>query len=519
MATHQSRRRWGIAALSACALLLGTASAATAANDVLDPSSDLFVDFHSSTVEAAAGLTGQAQADALLLGSFPGSSWLTQGTPTEVQAEAHEIVTAAADQGQVPTLVAYNVPFRDCAQYSAGGATSQAEYEAWIDGLAAGIGDQEAVVILEPDGLGIIPWYTTIDGGLEWCQPVEADQATAAAERFAMLNHAVDVLTALPNTAVYLDGTHTGWLSVGDVTDRLIKAGVTRADGFFLNASNYQETEKLQKYGTWVSQCIQLDQESWFERQWCGSQYYPATPTDFSTWGLTDAAYDQAYADTGLTRDPAAMAHFVIDTSRNGQGPWTAPAGVYPSPEEWCNPLDRGLGLRPTTDTGDPLIDAYLWIKVPGESDGQCLRGTAGPQDPARGMVDPPAGGWFVEQAAELIAFAVPPVTRPTCEVSYTVHGTWPRGFNTQVWLKNTGTTTIDGWQLAFAFGGGQTVDHMWSASYEQVGQVVTASNLTWNATIRPGARTTFGFIGRTDGGPNPEPLLFLRNGAACTVA
>ncbi len=56
-------------------------------------------------------------------------------------------------------LVAYNIPFRDCAQFSAGGATSVAEYEAWIDGFAAGIGDQPAVVILEPDGLGIIPWY------------------------------------------------------------------------------------------------------------------------------------------------------------------------------------------------------------------------------------------------------------------------------------------------------------------------------------------------------------------------
>jgi len=68
--------------------------------------------------------------------------------------------------------------------------------------------------------------------------------------------------------------------------------------------------------------------------------------------------------------------HFVIDTSRNGLGPWT-PDAAYPDPQDWCNPPDRGLGLRPTTDTGDPLIDAYLWVKVPGESDGQRTRGTA----------------------------------------------------------------------------------------------------------------------------------------------
>ena len=170
----------------------------------------------------------------------------------------------------------------------------------------------------------------------------------------------------LPNVAVYLDGTHSNWLGVGDISDRLIKAGVERADGFFVNASNYVQTERLLKYSHWISDCVYLSQNSWWEPAWCASQYYPATPSDFSTWGLSDAAYDQAFADTGLTRDPAAQPHAVIDTSRNGQGPWTPPAGVYPDPEDWCNPPDRGLGAPPTTDTGDATIDAYLWIKVPG---------------------------------------------------------------------------------------------------------------------------------------------------------
>ena len=81
-----------------------------------------------------------------------------------MQAAAEEYVAAAADVGAMPVLVAYNLPFRDCAQYSAGGALDTAEYEAWIDGFAAGIGDRPATVILEPDGLGIIPHYTTFDG-------------------------------------------------------------------------------------------------------------------------------------------------------------------------------------------------------------------------------------------------------------------------------------------------------------------------------------------------------------------
>ncbi|MCW3842632.1 glycoside hydrolase family 6 protein [Micromonospora yasonensis] len=65
----------------------------------------------------------------------------------------------------------------------------------------------------------------------------------------------------------------------------------------------------------------------------------------------------------------------------------------WPDPQTWCNPPGRGLGLRPTTATGDPLADAFLWVKTPGQSDGQCDRGTGTGHDPARaGMADPAAG-------------------------------------------------------------------------------------------------------------------------------
>ena len=56
--------------------------------------------------------------------------------------------------------------------------------------------------------------------------------------------------------------------------------------------------------------------------------------------------------------------HFVIDTGRNGLGPTTD--------GQWCNPAGRAIGARPTTATGNALIDAFLWIKTPGESDGSC---------------------------------------------------------------------------------------------------------------------------------------------------
>jgi endoglucanase len=342
----------------------------------------------------------------------PQAVWLTGGSGPSFTGSVAEDVRQAAAKHTVPVLVAYNIPYRDCAQYSAGGATSVAGYEAWIDALAAGIGRHEAAVMLEPDSLGIIPWYTSNTGVREWCQPADADPATAAADRFTMLNYAVKRLETLPHTSVYLDGTHSAWLGVGDIADRLVHAGVARADGFFLNVSNYETTQRQLKFGDWIAKCVYYGTagpaaaRGHFEQ--CASQYYPADPNDFSTWVKTDAWYD---ANVGPV-SPRRLAHFVVDTSRNGQGPWTPPAGnTWTDPQTWCNPPGRGLGLRPTTRTGDPLADAFLWIKTPGQSDGQCDRGTGTGVDPARGnTADPAAGAWFPQQAIELVRYANPPL-------------------------------------------------------------------------------------------------------------
>jgi endoglucanase len=76
-----------------------------------------------------------------------------------------------------------------------------------------------------------------------------------------------------------------------------------------------------------------------------------------------------------------AGARFVIDTSRNGIGTTDA--------SDWCNAQDQGLGELPRTSPGPALLDAYLWIKRPGESDGTCNGG-------------PPAGGWWADYALGL---------------------------------------------------------------------------------------------------------------------
>jgi endoglucanase len=516
--------RQAIAFVAACIVAGAGIGVADAANDVLNPNQRLYVNWHSNVVAQAPSLSGQDRANALTIGSFPSATWLTFGTPADVRARAAAVVTEAAAEQKIPVIVAYYIPFRDCQHYSAGGAQDTAQYKAWIDGLAAGIGQNKAVVLLEPDGLGIIPYNIDINGNPEWCRPADLDPATAVAQRYEQMNYAVDALKALPNTAVYLDGTHSGWLGTGDIAQRLMRAGVQRADGFFINVSNYEPTEKLDKYGTWVAKCIHYGtnpaEGGWrlghFE--WCASQYFPANPNDFSTWGLTDQWYADNVDNAANPPTPETLAHFVTDTSRNGQGPWSAPPGKYTDAEVWCNPPGRGLGARPTTNTGDALIDARLWVKVPGESDGACLRGTAGPQDPERGMVDPNAGGWFREQAAELVSLAQPAVDAPTCRVTYQVFGSWRGGFITQITVKNLTQQKIDGWKVRWSFGDGESIQYMWGADSSQAASVVTAQNLRWNRIIAPGQAVTFGFIGDQDDAVHDPSFLFYLNDRACSV-
>jgi endoglucanase len=326
--------------------------------------------------------------------SVPSALWITAGTPAEARNAAAQAVKKTKT---VAVLAAYNIPGRDCGLYSAGGAQTSADYAAWIDGLASGIGNAKAVVILEPDGLA----------------SMDCLSAEHKAQRLAELNAAVDRLEQQPQAIVYLDGGNGHWQAVGNIAQRLVDAGIARAQGFFLNVSNYRTTDAEIHYGTWVSKCLAFGQDAeeggWRlgHYDWCASQYYspngPVDPDDTSTWHNTDAWYDGAMGTAVPTT------HFVVDTSRNGQGPWR-PSASYPDAQDWCNPPGRGLGPRPTAATGAPLVDALLWVKVPGESDGSCNRGVAGSTtDPEwGGIVDPRAGAWFPQQALQLAQLASP---------------------------------------------------------------------------------------------------------------
>nr|WP_308424577.1 glycoside hydrolase family 9 protein [Micromonospora sonchi] len=112
-------------------------------------------------------------------------------------------------------------------------------------------------------------------------------------------------------------------------------------------------------------------------------------------------------------------------------------------------------------------------------------------------------------------------VPAPTCAVNYTNYGAWHggTGFTGQVTIRNTGTSTINGWTARFAFTGDAKVREAWMADVTQSGATVTAKNESYNARIAPGGTAMFGFNATTGSGANPGPHLITVNGAPCAVS
>ena len=156
--------------------------------------------------------------------------------------------------------------------------------------------------------------------------------ATDQQVRLDLIKYAVQTFSAKGSITVYIDAGHPGWRSASTMASRLASAGIAMAQGFSLNVSNFLFTSDNVTYGSQIS-------------------------------ALTGGK------------------HFVVDTGRNGVGP----TADY----QWCNPDGRALGTRPTTATGNALVDAFLWIKTPGESDGAC-------------NAAPAAGAWMPDYALGL---------------------------------------------------------------------------------------------------------------------
>lgn len=104
------------------------------------------------------------------------------------------------------------------------------------------------------------------------------------------------------------------------------------------------------------------------------------------------------------------------------------------------------------------------------------------------------------------------------CSVGYRVVNEWGNGFQGEITIRNTGTTTISGWTLVFAFPDGQTVTTMWGGTPTQNGGTVSVAPASYNSTISAAGSVTVGFLaGR--GGTNTAPTAFTLSGTACATA
>lgn len=159
---------------------------------------------------------------------------------------------------------------------------------------------------------------------------------------FQLLAEAVKELARASGARVYVDAGNPSWVTpVSLLAAPLRAADVAQAAGFSLNVSNFETNAANIAYGHELSRLL-------------------------------------------------GGAHFVIDTSRNGNGPALDAAGA----PIICDPPGRGLGAPPSTSTGVSGLDAYLWIKPPGSSDGSCRPGAPRP------------GAWWPYYALELAADA-----------------------------------------------------------------------------------------------------------------
>ena len=106
--------------------------------------------------------------------------------------------------------------------------------------------------------------------------------------------------------------------------------------------------------------------------------------------------------------------------------------------------------------------------------------------------------------------------TGGTCQVTYQA-SSWNNGLSANIKVKNTGTSALSGWTLAFTFASGQQLTQGWSADWAQSGSSVTAKNAAWNGSIAPGGVVDIGF-NASHSGTNTAPTSFTLNGATCTV-
>ncbi|ROO59258.1 cellulose 1,4-beta-cellobiosidase [Micromonospora sp. Llam0] len=337
-------------------------------------------------------------------------------------------------------IVIYNLPGRDCSALASNGELGPDEIDAYrddyIDPIAEIMGRAEyrnlrIVSVIEIDSL---PNLVTNVSGRETAVP-ECDVMLANGNYVNGVGYALAQLGAVPNVYNYVDAGHHGWLgwdsnfgpSAQIIAEAANASGASPSDvhGFATNTANFSALQE-----PYITVDGTTRQSNWID--W---NYYN-----------DELSFAQAFRQRLVQEGFSSSVGMLIDTSRNGWGGASRPTGPSSASDlntridesrvdrrihkgNWCNQSGAGLGERPTAAPASG-IDAYVWIKPPGESDGSS---SEIPNDEGKGfdrMCDPTytgnprnnnnmsgalpdapvSGHWFSAQFQELMANAYPPL-------------------------------------------------------------------------------------------------------------
>ncbi|WUH95922.1 glycoside hydrolase family 6 protein [Streptomyces sp. NBC_00433] len=395
----------------------------------------------------AAGDGGQSiskQSTAVWLDRIAAINGVNGGMGLKAHLDA--AVQQAAGQPLTIELVIYDLPGRDCSALASNGElgpTDIGRYQSeYIDPITALEGSSaysglRIVNIIEPDSLpNLVTNAGGTDGSTAACATMKANGNYEKGVSYALAK-----LGALGNTYNYLDAGHHAWLgwdsNLGPSAQEFYKvatsngASVADVQGFIVNTANYSATVEPNFKVTDNVNGTTVRQSKWVDwNNYVDEQSYAV--------GLRNQLVSDGFSSSiGM----------LIDTSRNGWGGSSRPTGPGATTSvdtyvnggridrrihagNWCNQSGAGIGARPTAAPASS-IDAYVWVKPPGESDGasQAVSNDEGKgfdqmcdptyggnarngNNPTGALANAPlAGHWFSAQFHQLIANAYPPLS------------------------------------------------------------------------------------------------------------
>ncbi|KAH0334648.1 glycoside hydrolase family 6 protein, partial [Aureobasidium melanogenum] len=311
--------------------------------------------YYASEIAAAIpSLPSSLQAKASAVAKIGTFVWLDTAAKVPTMdtylSNIEKLNAAGSGPETIGAFVVYDLPNRDCAALASNGELTVAN-----DGLTK----YKAYI----DSIAAIEAHDDYISGVEY---------------------AIKTLN-FDNVAMYLDGGHGGWLgwpaNIGPAAD--------------LFASIYTAAGKPK-----AVRGIATDVSNYNAYQLATAPSYTQSNPNFD-----EQRYVNALAP--LLTAQGFPAHFIIDQGRSG---------VQPTSQlqqgDWCNVINTGFGIRPTTNTGDPLVDAIVWVKPGGESDGTS-DSTSPRYDAHCGYADalkpaPEAGTWFQAYFEQLLKNANP---------------------------------------------------------------------------------------------------------------